>query len=102
MQRRMDYSPDVTANPLIAHYTHDPKTFDGFVFPTRWLVHLRDENGIVRLQRIIDDDDVAASTGQRAADRGRQPEPARGQLDLGFRVLVWADPRRGERRPVPG
>lgn len=35
MQRRMDYSPDVTANPPIAHYTHDPKTFDGFVFPTR-------------------------------------------------------------------
>src|SRR6201982_1211609 len=29
------------------------------------------------------------------------PEPARGQLDLGFRVLVWADPRRGERRSVP-
>jgi hypothetical protein len=39
---------------------------------------------------------------QRAADRGRQPEPARGQLDLGFRVLVWADPRRGERQSVPG
>jgi hypothetical protein len=32
MQRRMDYSPDVTGNPRIAHYTRDPKTFDGFVF----------------------------------------------------------------------
>ena len=46
MQRRMDYSPDVAGNPLVAHYTHDPRTFDGFVFPTRRLVHLRDEDGV--------------------------------------------------------
>jgi hypothetical protein len=46
MQRRMDNLPDVIGNPRIAHYTHDPKTFDGFVFPTRRVVHLRDENGI--------------------------------------------------------
>jgi hypothetical protein len=29
-----------------AHYTHDPKTFDGFVFYTWRLVHLRDADGI--------------------------------------------------------
>jgi hypothetical protein len=46
MQRRMDYSPDVTGNPPCAHYTHDPKGFDGFVFPTRRLVHLHDANGV--------------------------------------------------------
>jgi hypothetical protein len=46
MQRRMDYSPDVTGNPPIAHYTHDPKTFDGFVFPTRHLVHRRNADGV--------------------------------------------------------
>ena len=46
MQRRMDYSPHVTGSPQIAHYTHDPKTFDGFVFPTRRLVHLRDTDGV--------------------------------------------------------
>ena len=46
MQRRMDYSPHVTGSPQIAHYTHDPKTFDGFVFPTRRLVHRRDEDGV--------------------------------------------------------
>lgn len=46
MQRRMDYSPEVTGRPPIAHYTHDPKTFDGFAFPTRRLVHRHDENGI--------------------------------------------------------
>jgi uncharacterized protein (DUF1330 family) len=46
MQRRMDYSPDVTGRPPVAHYTHDHKTFDGFVFPTRRLVHLHDASGV--------------------------------------------------------
>ena len=45
MLRRMDYSPDVTGNPRVAHYTHHPRTFDGFVFPTLRLVHLHDEQG---------------------------------------------------------
>ena len=45
MQRRMDYSPDVTGKPPVAHYTHDWKTFDGFVFPTRRRVHLHDADG---------------------------------------------------------
>jgi hypothetical protein len=45
IQRRMDYSPHVTGNPPVAHYMHDPKTFDGFVFPTRRLVHRRDADG---------------------------------------------------------
>jgi hypothetical protein len=35
MQRRMDYAPDVADNAPVAHYTHDLKTFDGFVYPTR-------------------------------------------------------------------
>jgi hypothetical protein len=46
MLRCMDYSPDVTGNPPVAHYTHDPKTFDGFVFPTRRLVHLHNAQSI--------------------------------------------------------
>jgi hypothetical protein len=44
--RRMDYSPDVTGSSPIAHYTHDPKVFDGFVFYTRRLVHLRNPEGV--------------------------------------------------------
>jgi hypothetical protein len=44
LQRRMDYRPDVTGSD-VAHYTHDPKTFDGFVFYTRRLIHLRDADG---------------------------------------------------------
>jgi hypothetical protein len=43
--RRMDYSPDVTGNSSIAHYTHDPKLFDGFIIYTRRLVYLRDADG---------------------------------------------------------
>ena len=46
MLRRMDYSPDVTGSPPIAHYTHY-KTFDGFLFPTRRLVHLHDAEGVI-------------------------------------------------------
>lgn len=46
MQRRMDYSPDVTGNPPIAQYTYDEKTFDGFVFPTRRLIYRHDAEGI--------------------------------------------------------
>jgi hypothetical protein len=46
MQRRMDYSPDVTGKAPVAHYTHDPRTFDGFVFPTRRRVYLHDASGV--------------------------------------------------------
>jgi hypothetical protein len=46
MLRRMDYSPDVTGSPPIAHYTYDEKIFDGFVFPTRRLVHRHAPDGI--------------------------------------------------------
>jgi hypothetical protein len=48
-QRRMDYQPDVTGSP-IAHYTHNPRTFDGFLFYTNRLVHLRDEQSNVANQ----------------------------------------------------
>lgn len=48
MQRRMDYSPDVTGNPLVAHYAYDHKTFDGFVFPTRRRVLLHDAEGVAK------------------------------------------------------
>jgi hypothetical protein len=60
MQRRIDYSPDVTGKPPVADYIHDPKTFDGFVFPTRRLVHLRDADGnaVGSLARITIDIDT--------------------------------------------
>ena len=39
-QRRLDYRPEVTGVP-IAHYPHEPRTFDGFLFYRLRLVHLR-------------------------------------------------------------
>lgn len=32
MQRRMDYSPDVTGKPPVTHYLYDHNIFDGFLF----------------------------------------------------------------------
>jgi hypothetical protein len=46
LQQRVDYSPDVTGSPPVAHYCHDHQTFDGLVFPTRRLVYLHDANRV--------------------------------------------------------
>jgi predicted nucleic acid-binding protein len=46
MLRRMDYSPDVTGKLPIAHYTHNPQSFAGFVFPTRRRIHRRDADDV--------------------------------------------------------
>jgi hypothetical protein len=43
--RRMDYTPPITGNSLIAHYPYDPQVFDGFLLYTRRLVHLRNLDG---------------------------------------------------------
>ena len=62
-QRRMDYQPDVTGSP-IAHYTHNPKIFDDFLFYTMRLVHLRDQNNVADQEFApitIDLDDVTLS-----------------------------------------
>lgn len=42
MQRRFDYAPYAVAEAPAAHYTDEPQTFDGFVFPTLRRVYLRD------------------------------------------------------------
>jgi hypothetical protein len=47
--RRMDYTPDITGHSPIAHYTYDPRAFDGFVFYTRREVHLRNADGTADL-----------------------------------------------------
>jgi hypothetical protein len=45
MQRRMDYEPAVNGNLPAAHYTDEPKTFDGIVVPTRRRVRRRLADG---------------------------------------------------------
>jgi hypothetical protein len=45
-QRRMDHQPDVTGGTPVADYTHNPRMFEGFVFYTMRLVHLRGEDNV--------------------------------------------------------
>jgi hypothetical protein len=45
MQRRLDYAPEVEAGTTIAHYTYDPRTYDGIVAPTRHRLRRRLEDG---------------------------------------------------------
>jgi hypothetical protein len=58
-------------------------------------------HGVVRFERIVDDDHVTASTGQGTADRSRQAEAAGGKLDLALRILEGTYPRAREGRSVP-
>lgn len=44
LQRRMDCSPDVNGNPLVAHYTSEHHDFGGLIVPTRRRVLLRRED----------------------------------------------------------
>jgi hypothetical protein len=76
MQRRMDFSPYVTGSLPIAHYIHDPKPFDGFVFPTRRRVHLHDAGGVA-------DQRVAAIT-----------------IDIGDVAVAWSAAGPGVLRPA--
>ena len=48
--------------------------------------------GILRLHGIVDDDEVAAAAGERAADRGRQPVASERGRELQLGVLGRADP----------
>ena len=61
MQHRMDYTVQVNGNATPAHYTSDPQTFGGLVFPTRRRVYPRLPDGTAdRSEALItiDIDDV--------------------------------------------
>src|SRR5262249_47365178 len=45
MQRRLDYSLEVDGGRPMSEYTHDPKTVDGIVAPSRRRTLLRQEEG---------------------------------------------------------
>jgi hypothetical protein len=45
-QPRMDYSPDVNRNPLVAHYTSEHHDFGGLIVPTRRRVLIRNDGGV--------------------------------------------------------
>jgi hypothetical protein len=50
LQRRVDYSPAVNGNPLVAQYTSEHRDFGGLLVPTRRRVLLHDEEGIANQQ----------------------------------------------------
>ena len=54
---------------------------------------------VIGFQRIVDDQKLRPAAGQRSADRGRQPEAPRCQLDLGLGILL-ADASAREQIPV--
>jgi hypothetical protein len=46
LQRRLDYSPDVAGNPLVAHYTSEHRDFGGLIVPTRRRIFIRNDEGV--------------------------------------------------------
>jgi hypothetical protein len=64
---------------------------EGVLVPLGTLVPSRLGLGILWLDRIIDDDDVAAPAGQGAAYGGREPISALGGADFGLGVLGFVD-----------
>src|ERR1700729_3283669 len=51
--------------------------------------------GVIRLQRVVDDNEVAAAAGESAADRSGQTKAAGGQFNLALRILL-PDPHAGK------
>ena len=97
MLRRMDYSPEVTGSPPIAQYTHDPKTFDGFVFPTRRLMHRRDADGVADQSVALLTFDIDAVAVERcccpSSTSTSRSFAADQSCGLPVQALVWSTPR---------
>ena len=58
-------------------------------------------HGIRGLDRVVDDDQVAATSSQCAADRGRQTKALFGRLHLRLGILGRVDPGAGKDAPIP-
>lgn len=50
--KRHDYSADVMGGTASANYATEPKTFDGFVFPTKRRVYAIGENNLPKRERV--------------------------------------------------
>jgi hypothetical protein len=64
MQRRMDYAPKVMMGMPIVHYSDEPRTFDGLVFPTRREVHQRNPDGTPDMTRTAITIDIHSVTAE--------------------------------------
>jgi hypothetical protein len=65
MLRRMDYGAEVTGGAPVAHYTHEPKMFDGFFFPTRRRIYRRGADGVADQRLAIITLDIPSVRVQR-------------------------------------
>ena len=57
--------------------------------------------GIGRFEWIVDNDEVAATARERAADRGGQPEPAACCCELSDGILTAIEPCLREQHAIP-
>ena len=70
---------------------------EGVVVPLVGRLPLRLRQRLLRLQRVVDDDDVGTPPGQHPADRGGDPAALRGRLEFRHRLM----PRRQTGRKEP-
>ena len=69
---------------------------EGVVVPLVDCLALRLRQRLFGLQQIVDDDDVGASPGQHAADRGGDAAALGRRLEFGHRLMPRREPRRKE------
>jgi hypothetical protein len=67
---------------------------EGMVKPFVGRLPLGLRQGLLGLQRIVDDDDVGAAAGQDAADRGSEPAALLGRLELRHRLPLGGEAGR--------
>ena len=71
-------------------------TVEGMVEPLVGRPPLALRQGLLGLQRIVDDDQVGTAPGQYPADRGREPAALRRRLELRHRLPFGREARREE------
>jgi hypothetical protein len=58
---------------------------------------------LLRLQRVVDDDNVGTRPRRHAADRGSDAATLRRRLEFGYRLMAWCEAGREEALvPVAG
>ena len=76
---------------------------EGVVEPFVRRLALGLRQGLLGLQRVVDDDQVGATPGQDSADRGGDARALRGRLELGYRLMAGCEADREETLvPVAG
>ena len=72
----------------------------GVAEPVNRALKCHDRVGIIGLDRIINDQNVAAPTSERATDRGCETKSATGGLELAFGGLFGIEAGGGKNSPI--